>query len=61
MEEVLLEQQLEHRFMEEAIAEARKALELMEVPVGAVIVRDAGFTEVEPDSVTVVAVPGQPA
>ena len=26
--------------MEEAIAEARKALELMEVPVGAVIVRD---------------------
>ncbi|MBR5000860.1 MAG: tRNA adenosine(34) deaminase TadA [Firmicutes bacterium] len=40
MEEVLLEQQSEHRFMEEAIAEARKALELMEVPVGAVIVRD---------------------
>ncbi len=36
MEEVLLEE----RFMEEAIAEARKALELMEVPVGAVIVRD---------------------
>lgn len=28
---------------------------------GAVIVRDAGFTEVAPDSVTVVAVPGQSA
>ena len=40
MEEVLHQQQSEHRFMEEAIAEARKALELMEVPVGAVIVRD---------------------
>lgn len=40
MEEVLLEQQTEQRFMEDAIAEARKALELMEVPVGAVIVRD---------------------
>ena len=40
MEEVLLEQQTEQRFMEDAIAEARKALELMEVPVGAVIDRD---------------------
>lgn len=28
---------------------------------GAVIVRDAGFTEVAPDSITVVAVPGKPA
>lgn len=36
MEEALLEE----RFMKEAIAEAQKALELMEVPVGAVIVRD---------------------
>ena len=30
----------EVRFMEEAVKEAQKALELMEVPVGAVIVRD---------------------
>lgn len=34
------EAQFDVRFMEEAIAEARKALALMEVPVGAVIVKD---------------------
>ena len=40
MDEVKLEEQFEEQFMEEAIEEAQKALDLMEVPVGAVIVRD---------------------